>query len=226
MNPVYLDLHIHTSNDPESLNENYDLDTLISKVKIIAQDSDFLISLTDHNTINEKAYLDAVSKLGGSIILGVELHIKADQGKDAGSYHCHIYFDLAEINSDVIKDLKTKLDDLYPNKKPKKIDATIPSIERILNTFDSYGFMLLPHGGQSHSTFDSAMPKGKDFDTLMERSIYYNFIDGFTSRSNIGTEKTIEYLKRLGVNEFVNLVTCTDNYDPSVYPNPKSKRCS
>jgi len=223
MDPVYLDLHIHTSDDPESLNGDYDLDALISKVEETAQGDDFLISLTDHNTINEKVYLDAVTKLGSKIILGVELHIKAYEGEDMTSYHCHLYFDLEEINSDVIQELNTQLDKLYPNKKPEKKDETIPSIERILNTFDSYGFILLPHGGQSHATFDSAMPEGKNFDTLMERSIYYNFIDGFTSRSNIGTEKTIEYLKRLGVNEFVNLVTCTDNYDPSVYPNPKAK---
>lgn len=223
MIPIYLDLHIHTSDDPENLNKKYDLDTLISKIEETAQGEDFLISLTDHNTINEEVYLDAAKKLNGKIILGVELHIKAYEGNDTSSYHCHIYFNLEEINSDVIQDLNVKLDELYPNKSPAKTDTTIPTIQRILNTFDLYSFILLPHGGQSHATFDSAMPADRNFDTLMERSIYYNFLDGFTSRSNIGTEKTIDYLKRLGVNEFVNLVTCTDNYDPGVYPNPKAK---
>lgn len=226
MNPIYLDLHIHTSDDPENLNKKYDLGTLISKIEETAQGKDFLISLTDHNTIHEEVYLDAVNKLGGKIILGVELHIKAYEGDDTSSYHCHIYFNLEEINSVVIQDLNAKLDELYPNKSPAKIDTSIPTIQRILNTFDSYSFILLPHGGQSHATFDTAMPPGRNFDTLMERSIYYNFLDGFTSRSNIGTEKTIDYLKRLGVNEFVNLVTCTDNYDPNIYPNPKAKDAS
>jgi len=54
MDPVYLDLHIHTSKNPNSLNENYDLDTLINKVEDAAQGSNFLISFTDHNTINKK----------------------------------------------------------------------------------------------------------------------------------------------------------------------------
>jgi len=43
MNLVYLDLHIHTSDDPNHLNENYNLDTLIKKVKERVQGDDFLI---------------------------------------------------------------------------------------------------------------------------------------------------------------------------------------
>ncbi len=228
MKPIYLDLHIHTSNDPNNLSIDYDLDTLIAKVKEQAQGDDFLISLTDHNNINERVYLEAVSKLDDKIILGVELHIKAYEDKDAKSYHCHIYFDLNKINAKVIQDLNKKLNILYPNKQPNKKDESIPIIESILNTFDEYSFVLLPHGGQSHATFDSAIPKGsgKKFDTLMERSIYYNFLDGFTSRSNVGTEETISYLKKLGVSDFVNLVTCTDNYDPLTYPSPKAKDAS
>lgn len=223
MDPVYLDLHIHTSDNPKSLEENYDIDTLITKVKEIAEGDNFLISFTDHNTINEKAYLEAIKKIGSKIILGVELHIKAYKEEDTPAYHCHIYFDLEEINLETIQDLNSKLDDLYPNKTPTKKSKEIPVIETILDKFDTYSFILLPHGGQSLATFDSAIPKGKSFDNLMERSIYYNFFDGFTSRSEVGTEKTREYLKKLGVNEFVNLVTCTDNYSPSVYPRAKAK---
>ncbi|MBW3020884.1 ATPase, partial [Candidatus Woesearchaeota archaeon] len=77
-------------------------------------------------------------------------------------------------------------------------------------------------GGQTHATFDSALPDGREFDNTMQRSIYYNFFDGFTSRAFIGTERTVQYLKRLGVNEFINLITCSDNYNPANYPNPKS----
>ena len=36
MEPVFIDFHIHTSNNPESLNESYDLDILKTKVKEIA----------------------------------------------------------------------------------------------------------------------------------------------------------------------------------------------
>jgi hypothetical protein len=61
------------------------------------------------------------------------------------------------------------------------------------------------------------------FDNTLERSIYYNHFDGFTARSNTGLERTLEYFERLGIKEFVNLVTCSDNYSPQNYPNAKAK---
>ncbi len=225
MNPVYLDLHIHTSDDPSGLNENYDLDTLIMKVREKSQGGAFLISFTDHNTINERVYLKAVEKIKDSLIIGVELHIQTHKGENTKAYHCHMYinFDNKEISSEIIKAINIKLDDLYPNKKPSLVDDDIPIIQQIIDAFDEYDFILLPHGGQTHSTFDQAMPAGKEFDNAMQRSIYYNFFDGFTSRSDEKTEKTKEYLKRLGVQEFVSLMTCSDNYNPAVYPDPKNK---
>lgn len=63
MEPIYLDLHIHTSDDPNNLNVNYDLDLLISKVTEVAGGSNFLVSFTDHNVINEKVYLEAKTKI-------------------------------------------------------------------------------------------------------------------------------------------------------------------
>ena len=37
MEPVYVDVHIHTSENPDSLNQNYDIDTLFEKVRAQAQ---------------------------------------------------------------------------------------------------------------------------------------------------------------------------------------------
>src|SRR5258707_1196650 len=116
MTPVYLDLHIHTSDNPTQLNPNYNLRLLIKKINEVSGNAAFMISLTDHNTMNKKAYLEAVKK-----------------------------------------------------------------------------------------------------------SIYYNQFDGFTARGDSKLEKTQEYFKRLGINEFVHLVTCSDNYDPSKYPNGKDQ---
>ena len=56
MNPVYIDVHIHTSEDPDSLNQNYDVDTLFANVRRQAQGLHALLSLTDHNIINKQTY--------------------------------------------------------------------------------------------------------------------------------------------------------------------------
>lgn len=221
MKPVYLDLHIHTSDNPNSLRLDYDITTLLQKVRERAEGDDFLISLTDHNTINEDAYVKLFSEIGDKLILGVELHIQSHRGQDSKAYHCHIYINVPVIDSEEIGIINAKLNTLYPNKAPEKKDVTIPTIEQIIEVFDGYDYLLLPHGGQNHATFDTSIPDGVGFDTTMQRSIYYNFFDGFTSRTNEGTEKTIQYLKKLGVNDFVNLITCTDNYEPSIYPSSK-----
>lgn len=224
MNPVYIDLHIHTSNDPSSLADNYDLETLVQRVKEVAKGDDFLISLTDHNTINEKVYAVALEKIRDHIILGVELHVQSHKGKESRAYHCHIYFNFDDqgLSLEKIREINSKLDELYPNKKPSLTDEGIPLVQEIIEAFDDYDFILLPHGGQTHATFDQALPRGKQFDNAMQRSIYYNFFDGFTSRSDQKTESTRQYLERIGVFDFVNLITCSDNYTPSEYPKPRN----
>jgi len=221
MKPVYVDLHIHTSENPNQLNENYDTSKLIEKVQACSQGNDFLISLTDHNTINTKAYLDILD-LTQNVLLGVELHIKNYATRPA--YHCHIYFNLPEITETIIDDINSLLDGLYKNKVVTPETENIPTKEDIIRKFDNYDFMLLPHGGQSHSTFDTSIPRDEDvrFDNTLERNIYYNQFDGFTARSNTGLETTLEYFKRLGISDFTNLLTCSDNYDPSKYPSAKS----
>lgn len=58
----------------------------------------------------------------------------------------------------------------------------------------------------------------------MERNIYYNQFDGFTSISNVGITEIENYFSKLGINSFVNLITCTDNYYPDRYPSAKSSK--
>lgn len=220
MNPIYTDLHIHTSDNPNQINDDYDIELLVKKIKEFNGDSEFLISITDHNVINKKAYLKAV-ELGINVILGVELHI--NNYENCPAYHCHIYFDLPEINENSIDDINKKLKELYPNKVVEKKDNSIPSIQDIINKFDSFDFILLPHGGQSHATFNTSIPSDVKLDTTLEKNIYYNHFEGFTARGDSGLETTQDYFKRLGISEFVNLITCSDNYNPSIYPNGKDK---
>lgn len=222
MNPIYIDLHIHTSENPNEPNNNYDVDTLLLKVKKISQNAPFMLSLTDHNMINKDAYLNLISKTN-HVLLGAELHIR--NYPNESPYHCHIFFNVNSIDEEVISNVNKILDILYPEKLITGDTSNIPTIEEVVKNFDSFDFILLPHGGQSHKTFDKSIPRNGEvkFDSTLERSIYYNQFDGFTARSNIGLEETQKYFKRLGINEFVNLITCSDNYDPKKYPKAKTK---
>lgn len=219
MKPVYVDIHIHTSENPNVPDDNYNVDKLIEKVKGIAQENSVILSLTDHNMINKKAYISLCQKID-NVILGVELHIK--KYDDAQPYHCHILFN-EKITENIIDNINDILDELYEDKIVTNDTDNVPNIETIANSFDNYEYILLPHGGQSHRTFDKATGKGHRFDTSMENSIYYNHFEGFTARSNKGLKETIDYFKRLGIDQFTNLITCSDNYNPNVYPNAKSK---
>lgn len=219
MEAIYLDLHIHTSVDANHPNTEYDVAELIRQIKQLNYNSNFLISLTDHNMINKSAYLKAKA-LGVNLLLGAELHIKLHE--DVKSYHSHIYLNV-DITEENIDNLNKILDNLYPNKLPNRDAETIPDIQKIINSFDEYEFMLLPHGSQRHGAFNYSLHEGERVDTAINRSIYYNQFDGFTARSNTGLEATRNYFQMLGIGEFVNLLTCSDNYSPIRYPEPHSK---
>lgn len=53
MEPVYVDIHIHASSNPDSLNTNYNIDTLFAKFRTQTQGQAVLLSRTDHNTIGD-----------------------------------------------------------------------------------------------------------------------------------------------------------------------------
>lgn len=217
MTSAFVDIHIHTSDNPNKPKDNYEVDVLVEKVKKIAKGHPIILSLTDHNMLNKKAYLDLLGKVD-RVLLGVELHIK--KYDDAQPYHCHAIF-RNEVSEEAIDKINEILDGLYPNKQVTPETERVPHIEDIANAFDAYDFMLLPHGGQSHKTFDKATGAGHRFDTSMEQSLYYNHFEGFTARSNSGLQETIDYFSRLGIEQFVNLVTCSDNYNPRIYPSAK-----
>lgn len=219
MKPVYIDIHIHTSENPNDVNTKYNCEILMEQVRKISGEAEVMLSLTDHNTINKSAYLDLKNRVE-HVILGVELHIRKYIG--CAPYHCHMLFNVP-IEEEYIDEINKILDKLYPDKCVTDLMDNIPTIEMISNEFDNYDYLLLPHGGQSHRTFDKAMEKGRRFDTTLEKSIYYNQFDGFTARSSSGLEETVDYFKRLGINEFINLLTCSDNYIPERYPEAKSR---
>lgn len=50
MRAVFTDLHIHTSENSDTVNEEYNSKLLVQKVKEFCQYDYVLLSLTDHNT--------------------------------------------------------------------------------------------------------------------------------------------------------------------------------
>lgn len=221
-NAVYIDLHIHTTETPGDFSAQYDLEALIRGVEKISDGAKFLISFTDHNAINKNVYVEASKKIK-NIIFGAELHVRYDE--DRKPFHCHIYFNTEEIDEVVIDGINKLLNELYPKKLVSK-DDEIPFLNDIINKFNDFDFMLLPHAGQGHSTFNDSIPHGAKLDSVIEKSVYHNFFDGFTARSNVGLEETDRYFSDLGIRDFVNLITCSDNYNPNVYPESKSKEAN
>lgn len=59
----------------------------------------------------------------------------------------------------VISDINKILDSLYPEKIITDDTDKIPTIEEVVKSFDSFDFILLPHGGQFHRTFDKSIPR-------------------------------------------------------------------
>lgn len=218
--PIYSDIHIHTSEQPNKIKSGikYDLQSLIKNIDNISKGYKKLISFTDHNVINKNIYLESFPN-DFYLILGVELHVSYVPNKKP--YHCHILFN-CDINEKTIDAINTILDELYPMKEitPNNY-KNVPKLEEIVNKFNDYSFILLPHGGQNHSTFNKAIPSGAKLDNIMEKMLYYNQFDGFTSRSTKGKDTTINYFKQLGIDEFTNLITCSDNYNPKKYPDTK-----
>ena len=226
MNAIYVDLHIHTSEDADKLNKKYDINELIRNVRKMSKGRDSLISLTDHNVINKDVYMEFLNRKEEDIkvLVGTEIHIKNHDGRPA--YHCHIYFNIENITEKQIDNINAILNKLYPKKMVEKKDPNIPKIGEIINSFEDYDFILIPHGGQNHATFETSIDPKQTCDETIERTIYYNQIEGFSARSNKGLETTKRYLKKLGINSFVNLITGTDNYDPIKYPSPKTEQSS
>ena len=126
MQPVYVDLHIHTSKHPDRLDPAYDVAKLHDKIRACAAGSAYLISLTDHNTINKAAYLNAAS-LFPNLLIGAELHVRNYRTEQP--YHCHIFF-RSPVSADAIDELNKILDVLYPKKRVCASDS-IPTIEEI-----------------------------------------------------------------------------------------------
>jgi len=221
--PAYVDIHIHTSNNPEALTDNYDYEALERGVKAIACDKPFLLSFSDHNTINKHAYLNLPSSLANAFLIGVELTVK-NSTTDI-PYHCHAVFSNA-ITQDNIDSLNAILDSLYPDKNLQVAQSeNARDLSQILDAFIDYEYLLLPHGGQAHSCFLDSLPKGepgKGIDKAFEMELYHNHFDGFTGRNERSVDRTKAWFEKLGVSTFTNLLTCSDNYQPSKYPEPKN----
>ena len=62
MKATYVDIHIHTSENPNNLQSDYNVSELLCNVRKLSGDNPILLSLTDHNTINKSAYLKLINE--------------------------------------------------------------------------------------------------------------------------------------------------------------------
>ncbi len=141
MKAIYTDLHIHTSEDADKLDENYDYNKLIENIVEFSNSENIMISLTDHNVINARAYENIIKNYEKiHLILGVELHISNYKERDP--YHCHMYFNVPRNEiMDNIEKVNQILNTLYPRKMIKK-DNDSPTLEELAKAFDEYEYLL------------------------------------------------------------------------------------
>lgn len=60
MKPILVDIHIHISENPNSLPSDYDVKELIKNIRKLSGEHDVLLSLSDHNIINKNAYMSLI----------------------------------------------------------------------------------------------------------------------------------------------------------------------
>lgn len=184
--PFCCDMHIRTYADANKRDGTHSrAKTLPARVRECARGHCVVISLTDHNVIDAQAYRDVLNLANDDVrpIVGVEVHVRSNGPKP---HHAHMYFNFPPNNFDEKAKVNDILDRLYRNKLLKKDEGAIegerkiPTLPEPLNEFRNYDFLFLPHGGQSHGTFDNAVSQSDDEkrDDLMLRSVYYNTFVG------------------------------------------------
>ena len=115
MKVIYVDIHIHTSQNPNNLSSDDNISRLLCNARNFLEYNLVLLSLTNHNTINKSVYLKLINQ-NISVVLVVEFHI--EQYPDAPPYYCHIIFN-SEITEEIINSINVKLNELYPKVKMK-----------------------------------------------------------------------------------------------------------
>lgn len=64
MEPVYVDIHIHTSSNPDDLNQNYDIDTLLSKFETgEIKSSGHTLYIKNQYAVDKETILEAFNSL-------------------------------------------------------------------------------------------------------------------------------------------------------------------
>ena len=143
-----IDLHMHTIKSKETKTNdykgNFDVPTL--KAKLI-ENKVGIFSLTDHNIINVKAYIEYYNSYTDDdplLLVGVELDIEGDKN----SYHSLLIFNAstAEEVQDISKKLEDKYTEIGKDKFSRKLD-----FEAIYELFHDKEFFFIPHAGNDNS---------------------------------------------------------------------------
>lgn len=205
------DLHIHTDMSRETKENDYKgiykSEILIEKLK---ENSVDIISLTDHNIINLKAYED-IGKSGISYLIGVELDVSISSEDlinyvkqihdsstkvDIKPFHALVLFrsrdylsisdKLEKMYVDISKELLPNIADLSVHKKLR-----VTTMEYIVKHFHDEDFFIIAHGNKDKGIVDPYKKENKIEDAQLE--ILIGGINALEMKSNANMMNVINH---------------------------------
>lgn len=217
-----IDLHIHTDESKKTKNNDYrgifSVDTL--KRKLIENDVS-IFSLTDHNIINTAAYTEYIQGFRQDDpfpLLGIELDV---EHKNGSVYHALVIFkeDITQ-DTDFIKQINTKLEDLYQNQELQQRKTTF---EQIIDTFHMYEFMFILHGEGDRSIWEAIKNRSEadigdisNFIIVCENLGLEKVKEETIRKWNDGFDKFIS--NGLSSNDYIPYMSFSDNHNIEQYP--------
>lgn len=206
------DLHIHTDMSRETKENDYkgiySSEILIEKLK---ENNVDIISLTDHNIINLKAY-ENIEKSGISYLIGVELDVSISSDDlinyvtkqinisstkvDVKPFHALILFrsrdyqiisdKLEKMYVNISNELLVNIADLSVHKKLR-----VTTMEYIVNYFRDEDFFIIAHGNKDKGIVDPYRKENKIEDAQLE--ILIGGINALEMKSNANMINVINH---------------------------------
>ncbi len=229
-----IDLHIHTDYSNKTKKKDYKCNfSLITLCKKVKQENVDMISLTDHNIINCKAY-DELSKLQLKYLVGVELDTtitnndltnyvtrimdKQNNTKiNVKPFHALILFKSQDHNQ-----ISAKLESMYKqisNSVLKNLNINldtnkflrVTTINHIIRTFRDEDFFIIAHGDKSKGLKEHCQNANNMIEAQYE--ILVGDISALEMKSNANMENVINKYNE----DFLTLIENEFKVEPTSY---------